>query len=214
MKTQIKFASLFLIVATVLIVGQATATAGITKVYNNGLPDGNDAWAINYGFTVADSFTLSSTANVNHIDFWVAMFPGDSLTSVNWTIFTLGPKSGKIWGTGTAIATYEAGNCSGAGCEQGISFPAISLPAGTYWLKLGKAQATNGDPVYWWESGGPSSAYENSVGTIPSEAFDVVDPPITSSAPQSSAPEPDRLALLGVGGSGLAGMLLRKLMSF
>jgi hypothetical protein len=31
----------------------------------------------------------------------------------------------------------------------------------------------NGDPVYWDENSGPSQAYENSVGSIPSEAFDV-----------------------------------------
>ena len=207
MKSVTKLAALCLLTAMVVIVGQVTAFAGTTVVYNNGLPDGNEAWTINFGFTVADSFTLSSPANVNHVDFWVALFPGDSLQKVDWTIFTLGPTVTRVWGSGTATTTYEGGNCSTSGCEQGISFPGIALPAGTYYLKLSNAKATSGDPVYWWESGGASSAFENSVGSIPSEAFDVVDPP---AAPQSST---TGSAALGTFAFGLAGILLRKLMS-
>ncbi len=174
-------ASLSLLIALFLTCAPAFASSG-TVVYNNGLPTGNDAWTINFGFTVADSFTLTSTANVNHIDFWVDLFPGDILTSVNYTIFTLGPggKGTFILKTGVAIPVLES-SCNLIPCEdyeEGISFTSIKLPAGTYWLKLSNATTNNGNPVFWAESGGPSSAFENSVGTIPSEAFDVVDPPV------------------------------------
>ena len=184
MKTRTIFASLTLTILMFLLASIPAVAGNNTVVYNNGLPDGNDAWTINYGFTVSDSFTLSSPANVNHVDFWAWLFPGDIVTSVNWTIYTMGPnaKEQKIWGTGTANVTFEdGGDCYSPpfsnGCKEGFSFPAIAMPAGTYWLKLGCAQVPSGDPVYWAESGGPSIAYENSVGTIPSEAFDIVDPP-------------------------------------
>ncbi|HKD85071.1 MAG TPA: hypothetical protein VKB58_10010 [Terriglobales bacterium] len=212
MKSVMKSAALCLLATMVVIAGQATAMAGTTVVYNNGLPDGNDAWTIDFGYTVADSFTLSGPANVDHVDVWVVMFPGDTLNKVEWTIFTLGPTFNRVWGSGTAAATYEGGDCSTTGCKQGFSFPGIALPAGTYYLKLSNAQASNGDPVYWCESGGSSLAFENAVGTIPSEAFDVVDPPAGPSAPQPSSSGPGTV-MLGTGALGLAGMLARKLIS-
>ena len=46
-----------------------------------------------------------------------------------------------------------------------------SLNAGTYWLNLSNAVVNDGDPVYWDENSGQSSASQNTVGSIPSEAF-------------------------------------------
>ena len=183
MKTQKRLSSLALTATMLLMLASMPAFAGDTVVYNNGQPDGMESYTINFGYTVADSFTLTSPANVNHIDFAVFMFPGDTLNTVDWSIFSLGGSANKLWGSGTATVTQEAnpycqpGNFSGC-IEEGFTFPAIALPAGTYWLKLGNAVVNDGDPVYWAESGGPSSAYENSIGAIPSESFDVVDPPI------------------------------------
>jgi len=58
----------------------------------------------------------------------------------------------------------------------------VSTNSGTSYLNLQNAVVGSGDPVYWDENSGigchsqgcPSQAYQNSVGTIPSEAFDVV----------------------------------------
>ena len=58
----------------------------------------------------------------------------------------------------------------------------VSLTSGqTYWINLQNASVPSGDPVFWDENSGvgcqspgcPSQAYESSVGTIASEAFDI-----------------------------------------
>src|SRR5207245_6577277 len=53
------------------------------------------------------------------------------------------------------------------------SFDGPTLNAGTYWINLQNASVNSGDPIYWDENSGPSSASENSIGTIPSESFTV-----------------------------------------
>jgi PEP-CTERM motif len=95
----------------------------------------------------------------------------------------------------------------------------VNLAAGTYWLNLANAVVNDGDPIYWDENSGvggngPSSASENSVGTIPSEAFTVLGTSSTSSSSSSTGgtvPEPSSIMLFGSGILGLAGVLRRKL---
>lgn len=199
MKNKVVFASLTILLGAILAFGSVPAFAG-TTVYDNGLPNYNDAWTINYGYSVADSFRLSAGTTVNHIDFWVVLFPGSNLQTVDWSIFTLGPRGSRIWGRGTATTTLES-VCWWYTCdyEYGITFPAISLPAGTYWINFSNAVTSDQSPAYWEESGGPSSAYENAVGTIPSEAFDVVSPAFGRiDAPNSGKdrlPAPDKSAV-------------------
>jgi hypothetical protein len=84
--------------------------------------------------------------------------------------------------------------------------------AGTYWLNLQNA-SSRGDPVYWDENSGPSSASENTVGTIPSESFTVLgtQSTTTSTTTTGTTPEPSSIMLFGSGILGLAGMLRRKL---
>jgi hypothetical protein len=211
MKPQITFTSLCLLLAMYLSLAPVPAMAGNTIVYNNGLPDGNDAWTISDGFSVSDSFKLSSAANVNAVQFTVALIPGDTFKTVNWTIYSQGANF-KVWGTGKA--NVFVGVASGDDYEAQISFPAIQLPAGTYWIKLSNACTNDGDPVYWWESGGPSKAVENVVGTIPSESFAIVDPPLDSSsnaAPASLVPGSGTILLLGSGLLGVVGLVRHKM---
>jgi len=216
MKAQIRFASLFLLLATFVVLGQSAAMAGSTVVYNNGTPDFKDAWTINEGFYVDDSFMLSKASNVTHVNFAAALFPGDTLTSVQWTIYaTQCAVAGRrpIIYSGTSTTTDE-GSCGPECEEEGFDLPSLNLPAGTYYLRLQNAVTNNGDPAYWWESGGPSIAYDNAlVGTIPSESFDVVDPPRDNAAPSGgSDSHSGALTLLGSGAVGL-GAILRRLAS-
>src|ERR1700690_4029725 len=70
--------------------------------YENGPLNGTvDAWTINFGYIVSDSFTLSSGSNVNGFDFSVWEFPGDTLSSADWSI-TSAPFGGTTYGSGTA----------------------------------------------------------------------------------------------------------------
>jgi hypothetical protein len=62
----------------------------------------------------------------------------------------------------------------------------------TYWFTLQNAVVSSGNPVNWDENDGPSSANENVVGGIDSEAFTLY-----------GVPEPQTYALAG--GLGLIG---------
>jgi hypothetical protein len=102
-------------------------------------------------------------------------------------------------------------------CTESGSFASQSLAGGTYWLNLSNAVVNDGDPVYWDENSGPSSASQNTVGSIPSEAFTILGGGSSSSSTSSSTssgtstPEPSSIMLFGSGVLGLAGILRRKL---
>jgi len=210
MKTHLRFASLFLLVATLLILGSTAAMAGNTVVYNNGAPNFNDAWTINFNYWVEDSFTLAQAGNLTRINFAAGLFPGDKIQSVQWTIFSTGTTHG-FMRSGTATVS-SLGSC-GTDCEEeSFALPNLQLPAGTYFLRLQNAVVPTGDPAYWWESGGASKAYEsNQVGTIPSESFEVIDPPLAANAspPGQSSHSDSTVALLGSAFLGLAGIAWR-----
>ncbi len=83
----------------------------------------------------------------------------------------------------------------------------MNLAAGTYWMNLQNAVVSNGDPVYWDENSGPSTATENN-GTLPAESFSILG---YSSTGTGTVPEPGSLLLLAGGLVGMAGILRRKL---
>src|SRR5579863_1492333 len=66
-----------------------------TDIYDNGPINGTvDAWTINSGFAVSDSFTLGAAANVSGLNFAVWILPGDVLESAEVSI-----TSGEFGGT-------------------------------------------------------------------------------------------------------------------
>jgi hypothetical protein len=185
------------------------AIPAMAQVYSNGPINGNtDAWTINFGFTVSDSFTASAGASVTGMQFGAWLFPGDVLQSAEVLIGT-SEYSGNIL---DQTVSFTQSGCVGNGfgfnvCTESGSFSTTLTAGGTYWLSLQNAVVNDGDPVYWDENSGPSSASENSVGTIPSEAFTVLGTSTTT----SSVPEPSSIMLFGSGILGLAGVLRRKL---
>jgi len=64
----------------------------------------------------------------------------------------------------------------------------------------------SGDPVYWDENSGPSQAFQNTLGSIPSESFT-----ITGIISEGTTPEPSSILLFGSGILGLASILRRRL---
>ena len=154
--------------------------------YDNGPINGTtDAWTINFGYVVSDTFFTGDGENVERLWFGVWEFPGDVLTSVDWSITTQ-ENGGTTLGSGTA---------SGHDLTDQVHFrqpirlrhrPDFCVGGRSvidsytkYWLNLQNATVPSGDPVYWDENSGPSMASEQcAVGTIPSEAFT----PLTAAA--------------------------------
>ena len=183
--------------------------------YDNGPINGTtDAWTINFGFVVSDSFVAGG--NVTGFSFGTWEISGDAVTSVSWTI-TLGENSGTLFGSGTASGSnltdkFLSSNQFSYDVDlvtvTGLNVPEIS--GTTYWLNLVNATTKEGEPVYWDENSGvgckgggcPSLASENETGTIPSEAFTISG---------GTTPEPSSIMLFGSGVLGLAGLLRRKL---
>jgi uncharacterized repeat protein (TIGR03803 family) len=157
-------------------------------IYDNGPYNGTtDAWTINFGFVVSDSFTGSGNVTGLHFVYWDAS-ASDLLTTVDLSIgsTSFGGTPQTLTGvTNTFLGTNQYGynlyqadySFSGAG-------------SGSY-VTLGNACTTSGcsinNPIYWDENSGPSTAYENTLGSIPSETFTLTgNGPVNSCMPEQS----------------------------
>ena len=206
-------------IASLTILCLALAAIPAWADYDNGPINGaTDAWTINFGYIVSDSYIAATGASVTGFQFGVWEFPGDVLSSVDWSI-TSAENGGTSFGSGTAsgknltdqfISTNSFGYDIDKITVTGLNVP--ELAGATYWLNLQNAAVPSGDPVFWDENSGagckgqgcPSQASESAVGTIASEAFTINN----GSAP---VPEPSSIMLFGSGILGLAGVLRRKL---
>ena len=212
MKTRIALLSLLTIACLVLAVAPAMAD---TVFYDNGAYNGtNDGWTINFGYSVSDSYTntphYTSVSDV-HFVYWDAN-SSDLLTGVDAqfgsTSFS-GTVTSLNGGTNTLLGTnqygYELIQADWTG-QPGLTDISIA-PTGGYFT-LSNACSTSGcsisNPIYWDENSGPSTAYENTLGSIPSESF-------TFTGTTDTTPEPSSIMLFGSGILGVAGVLRRKL---
>ena len=172
MKMRIASLSLLTIVCLVLAVSPAMADT----LYDNGAYNGTvDAWTINFGFSVSDSFTCSAACSVEdfHMVNWNT--PGFVTTGVE---IQLGASS---FGNDYADMTLAPSSSTDLGPNQfgfelwqyDFTFNNVSLPSGTSWVTLSNATDSGGNPVYWDENSGPASAYENTRWVDPSEAFTI-----------------------------------------
>ena len=180
--------------------------------YSNGPINGNtDAWTINFGYVVSDTFVQpagDTTATGFSVGVWE--FPGDTVLSVDWSIGTSEYGGDVASGTASVTDTFVSTNGFGYNIDVlSANISASGLNGGsTYWLSLQNAVVSTGDPVFWDENSGPSQASESSVGTIPSEAFTINT---SGGGGGGTTPEPSSIMLFGSGILGLAGVLRRKL---
>ena len=211
---KVRIASLSLLVLCL-----AAVNAMADTIYDNGPVNGTtDAWTINFGFVVSDSFTVASGSTITGLQFAAWLFPGDTLVSAEVSI-----TSDEFGGTTYFDGVVNFNTDGPPACqtrnqygynvciETGAITPTLlsGIEGGTYWLNLQNAVVDNGDPVYWDENSGPSQASENSVGTIPSESFTILG--TGTSTTGGTVPEPSSIMLFGSGVLGLAGLLRRKL---
>jgi len=201
----------------------AAAPAFADVAYENGPINGQvDAWTINFGFVVSDSFTISTgNTAITGLSFGAWLFPGDVLQSVEVSL-TSEEFGGTVYFDG--VVNFVQSGCflnsySYNVCTETGSFNGPSLDNGTYWLNLENAVVNNGDPVYWDENSGigchspgcPSEAGPGGEGTLPSEAFTLLSGGTTSTTSTTSVPEPSSVMLVASGALGVGGILLRKL---
>jgi hypothetical protein len=220
---KMRIASLSLL-ALCLVLAAIPAMAQDSIVYDNGPVNGQvDAWTINFGFAVSDTFHLSAATDLESITFWAWVEPGDVVTSTEVQVGNQGYFSNNLF-DGTVSLTQSNCFTNNFGfdvCAESGTFASVNLGAGNYNLTLQNAATEDGNPLYWDENSGvgcmsagcPSSAQENTLGSIPSEAFtlDGTGGTTTSTSGSGTTPEPSSIMLLGSGILGLAGMLRRKL---
>ena len=201
---------LFLVIVTV-------APVSAQVLYDNGAINGNtDAWTINSGFVVSNSFILSPMPppcchyEPNAFAFGAWLFPGDVLQSAEVSI-TDAEFGGTTFFDGVVNFTQSGCTSNGFGfdvCTETGNLPSgINLGVGgTFWLNLQNATTNTGDPVYWDENSGPSMASENSVGTIPSESFTIF-----GNVVGGSTPEPTSIVFFGTAVGVFAAFARRRL---
>ena len=228
MKVRIRLLALLGVCLTLAVIPAAADT-----IYSNGPTNGNtDAWTINFGFIVSDTFNVPFQQGITGAEFAMWLLPGDAAgpcahcAANNDLTAELSITSGENSGTSYFDQTvrFTQSNCTvnvyGYDiCLETTNFNGPTLNGGTYWLNLQNASVPSGEPVYWDENSGPSTASENSVGSIPSESFSVLGQMTCSAGgscePASSVPEPGSLVLLCSGGItlfGFLGTLRRKLL--
>src|SRR5208282_472073 len=210
-------------IASLIILCLALVVIPAMADVNNGPINGtSDAWTINFGYIVSDTFT-PGISTVIGFEIGVWEFPGDTLSSVDWSI-TSGENSGTTYGSGTVsgknvtdqfISVNQYGYDIDEITASGLNVNGLTTGK-TYWLNLQNAAVPSGNPVYWDENSGKASASESAVGTIPSEAFTVHtggcrlgDKSSPDCGPPS--PEPSSILLFGSGILALAGALRCKL---
>ncbi len=173
-----------ILIPLVFAMGFAAGSADAGSIlYDNGPINGTiDAWTINSGYSVANSFTLSNSASISGVNFGDWVYPGDTPTQVEYLITTQAfGGTTLIDQTATLTSTYVSTNPYGFDLyTSAFTIPSLALNAGTYWLQFQHAATSQGNPLYWDSNNGPSVAYENTLGNLngqdggsSSEAFQV-----------------------------------------
>ena len=169
-----------------------------TDLYDNGATNGTtDAWTINFGFAVSDTFTLGCCLDrQRHLNFAAWLFPGDVLESAEVSI-----TSSEFGGTSyfdQVVNFTQSGCVSNQSASTSAPRPAASVRRNSERRHL-LAEPANASSTLAIRSTGMRtavrrSASESSVGTVPSESFTIMGGTGTTARPAPPArPAPARL---------------------
>jgi hypothetical protein len=211
------FASLSLFALVCLALAAAVPAQAQGNVYDNGPVNGEtEAFTINFGSSVSNSFTVSNNnGNIGGMDFVAWLSPGDTITSVEIQIGNQAFANNLMDMTVSLTQSGCMINVFGfAVCHESGTFNGPDLSNGTYFVTLSNADVPDGDPTYWDQNAGvgcqspgcPSQAQDNILGTIPSETFTLTAQGTTSTG---TTPEPNSILLFGVGALAVAARLRR-----
>lgn len=188
------------IVVTLLAVAPEQIWADI--LYTNGSITGTvGAVQISPNDSVADSFTLASSATLTSAELGLWVPNADQPLQLDWLITTKPLDLSTVVASGTGASLVD--NTfkgfippSEFDLYQSTFFfgsSGVSLSAGTYYLQLEDAQPEGTGSFVGWDetNSGSSSASSSSGSTIVSEAFTLLGTP-------SAVPEPSSVLLLGL----------------
>ena len=202
----------YVVVMVVLVVAASAvpAKADTVVVYDNGPLNGNvQAYGINFGFSVSDSFPGPdgfTTLTGATIGLWVLL--GDKPLTVDWSIGT--SFFGSDVASGTSNLTNKPDFTNSFGYRvftSSFSFGILGfIPQGTYYLTLQNATSVEGNSVYWDQNSGPSLAMDSSLGSVPSETFQIIGNRVGD-----LVPEPASLLLIATGLLVLAGAVRKRI---
>ncbi len=109
------------------------APAWAQVLYENGPINGTtDAWTINFGYVVSDSFTLTSDATITSLEFGMWLLPGDVLESVEVSVTSQENPAASCCSVRGFLAWLEycAASCSDLGAalsQAGVSRSGLVL---------------------------------------------------------------------------------------
>jgi hypothetical protein len=205
-------------------------------VYDNTNGDKNNffvnAWPIDSGFAIANSFTFGSDTKVDGVNFWIWAQDKIPLTSVDWAVVENTGSSGDYpfddtvvaSGAGINPASTYVGSTIFQVYKESFATGDVLLSANTtYWLILQNGMTSDGVQlsVDWDQSDGPSTAYFNVNGTSSPSFSNTIGGcanfagggPTCSETFEllgTSVPEPGTRMLLGPGLLSIAGLLRRR----
>ncbi len=216
--------TLSLLTIMCLVLG-AVAFAG--NLYTNGPTNGtNDGYFIDV-YAVSDQFPTTSGMTGFDIAEWVPS--GSTPLTFDWSVGSssfgsnLGSGVLSITGSNRTLLCTNGSPFNGGVCAGGfgydiyqVSATGLTIGAGTNaYLTLTGATDSFGGRDAWDINSGPSAAYHNLLGAVPSESFTITGGSTTTSSTTTSTtgttPEPSSIMLFGSGILGLAGVLRRKL---
>lgn len=211
---------LLLLTITLLLLAAIPASAD-TILVDNGPVNGNIGGSlINFGYSTADSFDLSTTEMITGFIFGTWTLPNNNVSdipqTVDWQITADDPFGLNVVAGVAAVdltSTYLYTNTQGFDIYSNyFQITNVSLPAGEYWFQLGNAITNQSGIVLWDVNNGPADAFLFDGATASSLAY---TDPLTgedysgSESFQILTPEPGTMALLG-SGLLLAGFFRRK----